>query len=597
MIVAARAAAALLALLALVAGPPLPAAAQDANVSFVWDEVVYAGAESPGNRRDAAVGYDRVRNRLIVFGGQPGPSDETWQFDLATRVWTELATASDAVRPEARFSVVAGMDEARGRFLVTTGEGRGKKHFNDVWAFDLATDTWSEVATSGPKPEVRYGASGGTFVFGADYLIVTHGFASTRFDNTFALRLADDTWESLTPGSCPFKRCLQGGVVTRDNRLTIYGGCGSGGFGPCPAFDAWTLTTQASSGVPPSRDAARWDELDQCPGPRLYTSLQIAPGNPEGTNDPKRLVLFGGAGGIHGSGSSGEVGVLDLADGGWTLLSPAGDAKPSVRRQTNLVYVNHNADSVNASDYVIAYGGNVGGGDMWRLSLDPARPEPSTKDCPPYFDLRMFHGVTMFLSWGFLLPIGVFVARFGRHWPNTLWFRLHRPLQMVGVVLQLAGFIAAFLMLLVGHFSYQPHSGIGAAVFLFGTAQPINAYFRPHIKPGEEPSKNRRRWEHLHRWAGRACVLLGMLNIFGGLTAIRARNVFVVLYSVWFTAYWAAYIALSLLGEPTRSPAAQWMNEKLLCSKGRLNLGGSADVNEVDPNATEMEKTGKESEF
>jgi len=48
----------------------------------------------------------------------------------------------------------------RDRFLISTGEGPGKVFFNDVWQFNLATETWSEIITTGPKPEKRYGASG-----------------------------------------------------------------------------------------------------------------------------------------------------------------------------------------------------------------------------------------------------------------------------------------------------------------------------------------------------------------------------------------------------------------------------------------------------
>ena len=38
-------------------------------------------------------------------------------------------------------------------------------------------------------------------VFGGDHLFVTHGFRTSRFDDTFVLRLSDDTWSSVTPSS------------------------------------------------------------------------------------------------------------------------------------------------------------------------------------------------------------------------------------------------------------------------------------------------------------------------------------------------------------------------------------------------------------
>lgn len=566
----------------------------EAQLDFVWSRVPVAdGSPTPGPRKDAAVGYDVDRDRLILFGGKPF-NDETWAFTFSDNTWTRLAEGGPA--PEPRFSMVWGMDRPRDRFLITTGEGPGKVHYNDVWAFDLTTDTWSEVATSGTPPSKRYGSGGGTYVFGGDHLFVTHGFRSSRFDDTFVLRLSDDTWSSVTPSSCPFARCLVGAAVHKNNRLTMYGGCGSGGYGPCPARDVWTLDTQADATSPPSRDTSVWREQDGCPGPKMFTAMTLAPGQPEGTDEVRRLLLFGGDGAIHGSGGAGDVGVFHLGTGDWDLLSPGGAERPSVRKQSNLVYIHSNPAQTSASDSVIVLGGSSGGDEMWRLSLAGAAPPTVVRrDCPYYFDLRLFHGLTMFLSWGLLLPIGIFAARFGRHYPNALWFKIHRPVQMLGVVLQTAGFIAIVLDVPVGAFSYQPHSAIGAFVFIVGILQPVNAFFRPHKEAGSEPTRGRVWWERIHLWSGRVALVLGMLNPFGGFQAIGAHSAVVTAYTVWFATYWAAYIGLSLAGEPVRSPAAQVLNEKLLCGKGRLNLGGKITKEQDDSDdAVAMESNEKE---
>lgn len=310
----------------------------------------------------------------------------------------------------------------------------------------------------------------------------------------------------------------------------------------------------------------------------MFTSMAVAPGHAAGLSELQRLVVFGGTGAIYGSGGAGEVGVLHLDTGRWTLLRPAADAasgkRPSVRKQASLVYVNQAENETADGDYTLLFGGSAGGGDMWMLRPRGTPEDPTTLGCPYVFDLRLFHGVTMFLSWGLLLPIGVAAARFGRHLPNALWFRIHRPVQATGVLLQLAGFIAAMLMVPVGKFSAQPHAGIGALVFLLGILQPVNAFFRPHVEPGKEKSKNRRRWELLHLWSGRVALFLGMLNPFWGLRHIDARNVFRALYAAWFAVYWLFWIVMTLLGEPTRSPSARWLNDKLLCGRFALNLGG-----------------------
>ena len=66
-----------------------------------WDKIVdslsYQLTSKPPPRRDAAIGHDRERNRIIIFGGWqqlnenvpaisiPVLFDDTWEFNLETR--------------------------------------------------------------------------------------------------------------------------------------------------------------------------------------------------------------------------------------------------------------------------------------------------------------------------------------------------------------------------------------------------------------------------------------------------------------------------------------------------------------------------------
>ena len=78
---------------------------------------------TPPARRDAALGYDPARHRLILFGGRNGTQTffDTWALDLTTLVWQPLATG-DVPRPRARHSMVFGVDTVRSRFLITTAQ-------------------------------------------------------------------------------------------------------------------------------------------------------------------------------------------------------------------------------------------------------------------------------------------------------------------------------------------------------------------------------------------------------------------------------------------------------------------------------------------
>merc|ERR1712032_579638 len=112
----------------------------------------------------------------------------------------------------------------------------------------------------------------------------------------------------------------------------------------------------------------------------------------------------------------------------------------------------------------------------------------------------------MALSWGFLLPSGVIMARFfkGRQ-PPGWWFKMHRAMQSTGLLLAIAGFavIVHHVQDTGGiHFggAHSTHKIVGLFVMLIGIQQPLVAFFRPH-PPAKGVSKPlvRLLWEVAHK--------------------------------------------------------------------------------------------------
>jgi hypothetical protein len=164
--------------------------------------------------------------------------------------------------------------------------------------------------------------------------------------------------------------------------------------------------------------------------------------------------------------------------------------------------------------------------------------------------LKIVHGVLMGLSWGFLLPLGVILARFFKHKPDAWWFRMHVICQRSGVVLMLVGVIIAFIMVEGSHFNGF-HTIIGLIVFILGVLQPINAALRPH--PG--PTATRRRWEWLHKGSGYIAVLGGFTAVITGSAIIDPGNYIGVVITVIVTVgFVITFVALSLRKTyPTKS--------------------------------------------
>lgn len=162
----------------LVCAALLGRAAVAASGSLRW-EVADSGSTSPPARRHAALGYDRIRRRVILYGGR-AMSDgtvlgDTWVYDTESASWQELQPSGDEASPPARFSMVYGTAQAGAldAFYVSTGESAKFGFFNDVWALNLSSLTWSEQPASGPAPTVRYGSGGGIDPLNPTHLTVT----------------------------------------------------------------------------------------------------------------------------------------------------------------------------------------------------------------------------------------------------------------------------------------------------------------------------------------------------------------------------------------------------------------------------------------
>lgn len=309
-----------------------------------WRAISAQGA-SPVPRYDASLTYDPDRRQLIVFGGrdQAGKAlDDTWLFDLGRSEWRE----AKAKGPDARFGHAAAYDPSGKRVVIFGGQAAG--FFNDVWAFDPASDAWTRLAAQGDAPQPRYGLPG--VVDKRSRLIISHGFTDKgRFDDTWALDLASGVWTNITPreGPIPLKRCLHEMVYDpAADRVLLFGGCSSG-FGPCPQGDLWSLDLAAS----------QWTQLQpagDAPAARSNPALVFDPASGQ-------AFLFGGLG--RQNAPLNDLWGLDVASGQWAALSPEGPA-PGARRS-------HDADA-DGLGHLYVFGGIGSDGasaELWELTL------------------------------------------------------------------------------------------------------------------------------------------------------------------------------------------------------------------------------------
>lgn len=153
---------------------------------------------------------------------------------------------------------------------------------------------------------------------------------------------------------------------------------------------------------------------------------------------------------------------------------------------------------------------------------------------------HFIHASLMMVSWGFLLPSGTLLAKFYKHRPNGLWYKLHRCVQMLGLILAVIGWSIALHNFSVfkdyGFRNYQ-HGICGMVVMVLGLLQPLNALIRPHAPTdaSEEKSSKRLIWEIWHKFSGWLAVSLAVPTIILGtlsLPMLEDQSTFQMIYGI-----------------------------------------------------------------
>lgn len=173
----------------------------------------------------------------------------------------------------------------------------------------------------------------------------------------------------------------------------------------------------------------------------------------------------------------------------------------------------------------------------------------SVKEDTTVRDHKVLHGILMMASWGFLLPIGTLAAVWGGPHFSQLGpkaFKMHRGVQVVGLAVALIGVVYALGNIYSSATSMPTHGVLGLIIMSVGVLQPLNALLRPH---GTD-SKPRRLWELLHKNAGRAATVAGLINCIVGSALVKDQhttdggfNVMLVLSILFTSVFVTAFVA------------------------------------------------------
>ena len=259
-----------------------------------WDNLTTMEMKGHG-RVLSAVAYDEESDRIIMFGGTdyycypeagPGPG-ETWSYDYNTNNWTEMAPSNS---PPARAEHSMCYDSINDRIILYGGFDMLKYEnnltfFDDTWAYDYNTNTWTEMSPSANPPpqstnwlafdsESEKVVLFGGRLFAADESSPPPGMIHHQ---TWVYDYSENIWTNMTTPTHPPRRSI--GMLTynsRIDRICLYGGA----TGTKTAYnDSWYYNYNENS----------WIQINTTinPGERLVNTLNY-------DSESDVVILFGG---------------------------------------------------------------------------------------------------------------------------------------------------------------------------------------------------------------------------------------------------------------------------------------------------------------
>jgi N-acetylneuraminic acid mutarotase len=195
----------------------------------------------PSARSSFSMVFDDQNQVIILFGGYSKTTgadlNDTWAYDPATNTWTELTTTGDV--PTARGGSAMSYDQFESKIVLFGGtDSKAKTYFNDTYVFEYSTKTWTKVTPAGDTPSIRAGhrmvydpTLSNTVLFG--------GWDGTAyFNDTWTFTIATSTWTNMNISNAPSARdshSLLYSAIT--NELILFGGY----VGTDAAQDTWSF--------------------------------------------------------------------------------------------------------------------------------------------------------------------------------------------------------------------------------------------------------------------------------------------------------------------------------------------------------------------
>lgn len=212
-----------------------------------WADLKPSGT-APPELLESSMVYDSSKRRALLFGGVGDDMfTHAWAYDAKANTWTDLKPTGTV--PPSRRGWAMAFDPAGKKVVIFGGWTEGDGFLDDTWAYNLGTNTWTNLKPASPAPgrylaSMAYDVSRKRMVlYGGlgKHIQSLLGSVDYDYDEMGDLWIYDpgkNTWTSLEPKISPSSRGLAPMAYDEATRkMILYGGLGSSGL----LDDTWTL--------------------------------------------------------------------------------------------------------------------------------------------------------------------------------------------------------------------------------------------------------------------------------------------------------------------------------------------------------------------
>ncbi len=233
------------------------------NVLLV--STVFAGSlrvvANPSQRSMATMATDSLNERILLFGGRNYGSyydqyyNELWSFDLNTETWGLISISEPLPSPRINPGLAYHVPSHQ---MILFGGRTGITHYNDVWALDLTVgaESWTQLYPSGTPPSPRTEVKGIIDPINNRLILFGGAVDGVYTNETWSLDFNTLTWSQLYPsGSLPAPRSAYAALYDpAEHRMIVFSGTGQ----PIVS-DVWSLDLTYGS--------ENWQQLFPSGGP------------------------------------------------------------------------------------------------------------------------------------------------------------------------------------------------------------------------------------------------------------------------------------------------------------------------------------------